>query len=412
MATRPLTIALFTASRCLRQRAIRPQTQFRCLAYTTVRNTRSPYAEDFSDSLQPQPDVLDPLGHRRAEEARRAYYKRRSYYAGAGAVICTAATLLLISTYDLNPKPTQLDSPNAADFGKTERRDPLVAGNGDDVEQVPTGTSSVPYFPKTLHLPSGTSSSKSAALPAGTGDVNDEYHLLGLGIRTVSFLGIQVYVVGLYVAISDIASLQARLVKEGASMETASALVSTEKDALKNRLLDPVESMRVWNEVLKDSEVRSVVRIVPTRNTDFAHLRDGWVRGITARSQKGAVGIEESFEDEEFGQAVGEFKKMFSGASRKKGLAKGKVLLLEREGSGVLSAWVEGESAKEEGERKGGKGEMVKIGEVRDERVSRLVWLGYLGGKTVASEGARQSVVDGLMDIVERPVGSVETMVV
>jgi hypothetical protein len=33
--------------------------------------------------------------------------------------------------------------------------------------------------------------------------------------------------------------------------------------------------------------------------------------------------------------------------------------------------------------------------------------LNYLAGKTVSSEGARQSVVDGVMGIVERPVGTV-----
>jgi hypothetical protein len=35
-----------------------------------------------------------------------------------------------------------------------------------------------------------------------------------------------------------------------------------------------------------------------------------------------------------------------------------------------------------------------------------------LGGKTVASEGLRRSVVDGIMELVERPVGRVETQVV
>jgi hypothetical protein len=52
------------------------------------------------------------------------------------------------------------------------------------------------------------------------------------------------------------------------------------------------------------------------------------------------------------------------------------------------------------------------MGRVVDERVSRLVWLNYLAGKTVSSEGARQSIVDGLMAIVERPVGTVVQRVV
>lgn len=120
------------------------------------------------------------------------------------------------------------------------------------------------------------------------------------------------------------------------------------------------------------------------------------MRGITARSQRGGG----EFEDQGFGEAVGVFKGVFGGAGRK-GVKKGRVLLLERDARGGLGAWVE------EGE-----GEMVRLGEVRDERVGRLVWLGYLAGKTVSSEGARRSVVEGVLGLVERPVGTVATQVV
>ncbi|KAL8948839.1 MAG: hypothetical protein Q9222_004998 [Ikaeria aurantiellina] len=57
------------------------------------------------------------------------------------------------------------------------------------------------------------------------------------------------------------------------------------------------------------------------------------------------------------------------------------------------------------------KGEMKFLGGLEDERISRLVWLGYLAGGNVASEEARKSVVDGVMEIVERPIGTVETQV-
>ena len=46
-------------------------------------------------------------------------------------------------------------------------------------------------------------------------------------------------------------------------------------------------------------------------------------------------------------------------------------------------------------------GEMVDMGGVGDERIARLVWLGYLGGKNVSSESARKGVVDGLVHLVE-----------
>ena len=194
-----------------------------------------------------------------------------------------------------------------------------------------------------------------------------------------------------------------------------------EKETLRQWLLDPQKSEEVWDEVLREvgpgGGVRSVLRIVPTRNTDFAHLRDGWVRGITGRSQAREREREagkregEIYADEAFGEAVGVFKSVFGGAGRK-GVDKGKVLLLERDAKGVLGAWVEeagkksqvGESKKENG--------WIRMGEVRDERISRLVWLGYLAGKNVASEAARKSVVEGVVELVERPVGTVEAQVV
>ena len=55
---------------------------------------------------------------------------------------------------------------------------------------------------------------------------------------------------------------------------------------------------------------------------------------------------------------------------------------------------------------------MGLLGRVDDERVSRLVWLGYISGENPASEEARKSVVEGVIDIVERPIGTIETQVV
>ncbi|KAG7142009.1 hypothetical protein HYQ46_007717 [Verticillium longisporum] len=51
------------------------------------------------------------------------------------------------------------------------------------------------------------------------------------------------------------------------------------------------------------------------------------------------------------------------------------------------------------------------VGRVEDERVSRLLWLNYLAGKKVASEVARKNIIEGVMEFVERPVGTVATQV-
>lgn len=266
------------------------------------------------------------------------------------------------------------------------------------VDKAATGASAVPFFPRTIRLPHRESSA-SPALPAGIGDAREEYHLLGLGVRTVSFLRIQVYVVGLYIAASDLSKLQATFVRRAADVDGASALVPSEKDALRQKLLDASESEDAWDTVLREAGVRSVLRIVPTRDTDMAHLRDGWVRAIEGRAGKSERYVRA--DDEGFGASVADFKKIFSAGGRK--IKKGATMLLERDSRGVFRAWVEDKGAESGFER---------MGEIDDERVARLIWLGYLAGDKVASKAARESVVDGVIEAVGRPVGTIETQVV
>lgn len=84
---------------------------------------------------------------------------------------------------------------------------------------------------------------------------------------------------------------------------------------------------------------------------------------------------------------------------------------MRRGAEGDFGVWAE-EDVPAEGKERGPKTEqMAYLGGLQDERISRLVWLGYLAGQNVASEGARKSVVDGFMEIVERPIGTIDTQV-
>ena len=295
----------------------------------------------------------------------------------------------------------------------------------DGVDQVETGTSTIPHFPSTIRLPKRLDpeslNPSDEVLPSDLED--EEYQLLGLGIRTVSFLSIQVYVVGLYIATSDISELQQRLVRtalnpppppsgdkngseaipNGPGAVSATSLVPAERQQLKQLLLDPERGDAAWDAILKKEGLRTAFRIVPTRNTDFLHLRDGWVRGITGRAQKAnaIAGPAGEYQDESFGTALNAFKGLFGGGQRKS-VPKGQTLLLLRSARGELDALFQPESTKP----------ARWMGRVSDERISRLVWLNYLAGKNVSSEAARRSVVDGVMGIVERPVGTVVQKVV
>lgn len=288
------------------------------------------------------------------------------------------------------------------DAAKVAKNDapPLIPGipdtsTKDAVEQIPTGNSTVPSFPKFIHMSEVAASTGASAMDQG----EHEYQLVGLGIRTVSFLSIQVYVVGMYIAVADIAKLQERLVR--VVDPVATTLVAGEKGTLKEMLLDKEKGEDIWNEILKDGGIRSVFRIVPVRNTDFMHLRDGWVRGITSKTQHFASKKQDtSFGDESFGSAMNEFKTVLGGSLRKK-VPYGETILLTRDAQGVLDSWYEDKQ-----------GSKLNLGAVKDERISRLVWLLYLGGPNVSCESLRQNVVEGIMEYVERPVGTVATQVI
>lgn len=317
------------------------------------------------------------------------YHMRRRNFLLCGAVAGVIATCytayLLVETIR---KPKKFDSglpDNVNPFtteGGSKRKTVLHDAEGREI--VPTGNSTVPTFPRLLELATGAEE--------GQEMVNGvEYTLVGLGVRTVTFIGIQVYMVGYYIATQDIAAIQARLVKD--INPIATTLIASEKDALRQALLDPARGEQLWNSILQEIRPRSVFRIVPVRDTDFHHLRDGFVRAITARSQ----GNNAEFADEDFGVAMKDFKALFNRGK----VPKSRELLLCRDTAGRLSVTYDD-----------GKTGMGTIGRVTDERISRLLWLNYLAGKNVASEPARENIVQGIMEFVERPIGTVATRVI
>ncbi|KAB5592621.1 Chalcone domain-containing protein [Ceratobasidium theobromae] len=113
-----------------------------------------------------------------------------------------------------------------------------------------------------------------------------EMTLLGLGVRTVSFLGIRVYSVAFY------ADLSKTLRQCKNADECVELLIRTTSCAL---------------------------RIVPTRATSHTHLRDGFVRALQARQalrrKDGSLGIEQ---EEALHISLQQFKGLFPATSFKK----------------------------------------------------------------------------------------------
>lgn len=132
---------------------------------------------------------------------------------------------------------------------------------------------------------------------------------------------------------------------------------------------------------------------------DYQHLRDGWVRGIQGRTSKSSL-----YDDDAFSTSLAHFKAAFG---QKKAVPKQKTLLLVRDADGRLQCFYDS-SGRNDGKVGGdGEKEVYELGKVEDERLSTVLWLCYLAGPKVASEPARKSVIEGLMELVERPIGTV-----
>ncbi|KAI9887527.1 MAG: Altered inheritance of mitochondria protein 18 mitochondrial [Watsoniomyces obsoletus] len=432
---------------------------------TTTPTTRSSSTKQQDFEQMPR-NPLDPITIHRIEAARRAHYTRGMYRSAAGMLTCIGITGLIVMTVDIEKMKEKNDSLGNDPLNTVPVTTPVVIKGVGSQSPIPdlvekdsgvieTGTSTIPTFPKTILLEkdssSKTASSATTTLPAGSKQ-STEYVLLGLGIRTVSFLGIQVYVAGIYVARDDISKLQSLLMHE--INPIATTLVADEKEKLKGILLDVERGEEIWNGILKRTTtdgggIRSVLRIVPTRNTDWLHLRDGWMRAITTRTTEASMrsntttkkkakdGMivntnkkevegndkeEDNFQDESFGISIQQFKDLFKNAPRSKNPKGDPILLVRNEkggmdiltsstggsgevGSGGKNPDAESKEVKKGDENNKDKG-MIKIGRIQDERISRLLWLQYLAGKKVASESLRTNVVEGVVELMGRPVGT------
>lgn len=407
----------------------------------------NPSKREFSAAPAPAPSFLDAAPEntnvaadtvsardsQQAWEEKRQYHLRRMRFAGMGLLLSMAGLGMVIANVDLDQMEQstkrerertgkgssgglQMEAPGDANarfqgkevhiIGAGDGKRIVAQGGSEEVELVETGTSSVPHFPKTIFLPTSSESTGDVAAqpnsPENPGNLDnqEEYTLVGLGIRTVMW--IQVYVVGLYVRTKDISTLQAKLIHHVNPI--ASTLVPAEKEDLRKKLLDPTESREIWMQLLQVPGIKTAWRVSPTRNTDFSHLRDGFVTGISKRTQEARqlTGGKEptEYDAEEFGKSIQTFKSIFSGGKA----PKGSILIMARDRSGTLDVLFQ---ANPETGRK----EIEKLGSVADERISRLIWLGYLGGDKVSSEAARKGVVEGCIGFAGRPVGSAETMV-
>lgn len=166
-----------------------------------------------------------------------------------------------------------------------------------------------------IHLDPDTSIPFPASITP-IGSSSGALKLVGLGVRTVSFIRVKVYSAGAYFSEKALTSVRGHreLIQEG------------QGEGLVSYLLDQPYDVSV--------------RIVPTRNTDHSHLRDGFVRAMLARmKQATSAGQLTDEQAEQAGKDLDHFKGFFPSGK----VSKGKYMLVTRRGSdGALLLEYEG----------------------------------------------------------------------
>jgi len=193
--------------------------------------------------------------------------------------------------------------------------------------------------------------------------------LVGLGVRTVSFLRIQVYCAGLYASPDALRCLHR---VQGWQNYTSDKLMR------KPTSPEEVQGEQLMRNLMQ-YPVELAMRIVPTRNTDFAHLRDGLYRAVIGRMKLNNDLKEE--EATEITAALDTFKSFFPKASVKKG--ESMVLLRTKEGH--LAVEYEGKT----------------LGILKNQWISRELLLSYFADKNPISERSKENIAQGFEQILK-----------
>jgi len=183
----------------------------------------------------------------------------------------------------------------------------------------------------------------------------ERFKLVAWGVRTVSFLGIQVYNVGLYIPEAQFEVLPTY--------------------ALSNVGTEP------WSSLIRMFSYPLLLRIIPVRNTDYAHLRDGFIRSTTHRLKKYS---EEDVRKQLVEESIQKFKGLFPRAK----LRKGEVLSIVQCGP-ELRLFV-------------GDGMEEDLGSVKNDDLARGLMSAYLVGDNVVSPDLRKRLDQKMRQIAQR----------
>lgn len=276
--------------------------------------------------------------------------------AGAAAMAFSSAAFYYHITQTQGPIHSDSSNPSS----KTALAKTVMTTTETGVRLVQPETT-CPPFPEEVSLPQG------------------KFQLLGVGVRTVSFLSFHVYALGIYIAEQD-----KQLAKK--VLADAKELDPKHEGGLETALLDHDQSTKIISHLL-DHGISFDIRIVPVRNTDFNHLRDGFVRQMLAHPlYKQLSRVEDEAISESLGTGLNDLKVAFS---RKLKAPKFTILHMTRPKTGELIMTYYNNNKEQDAE-------VLELGIVNDKNLSKILLLQYLAGKNVSSESARVNAVEGL----------------
>lgn len=197
--------------------------------------------------------------------------------------------------------------------------------------------------------------------------IND-FKMLGSGIRTVTFLKFKVYGIGIYYNKKE--ELQLIKILKQNHMESS---------PLKQQLDDDDQSRAVLDKLITNHEY--LVRISPVRNTDFNHLKDGFIKSILAHPLTN--------DHDRINQGLDELRQVFKGY--KGSVPKNHVLLLVIDKQGQLTFKYENPTTKS----------TIDMGIIKEPLISKLLLVGYLGHKKPLSEPLRVDCNQRWLELME-----------
>lgn len=219
------------------------------------------------------------------------FQSSRTLWIGATAtVIGSMALMAALEDGGILNRGVYADAADRTASDRLRGKDIIIGKDGTEEPHIDPSTKT--KLPRRLASPVSLQS-------AGDGEDAKPFVIVASGVRTVSFLRIQVYVASLYL---DEAEWQRFTSSRPASASSSQTLEELLRSAL-------------------EAGVPAVLKITPVRNTDFAHLRDGFARAIQSRLKYARKGPSPPSSEQEEALAIStqHLKECFPKTSLKKG---------------------------------------------------------------------------------------------